>query len=289
MSHPRHPRRLLSALLLAAGVATTMPALAAQDNQTQLYDVEILVFANNNPDDQGEQWPANPGIPDLSGSAELGAPDGPTQLGPASFRLRADDAALKRSGRYQPILHMAWRQAAEPLDAGHGVHIHGPGNSDTVNGTVKLSEGRYLHLDIDLLYYPAGGPTGSTGGSVPAAAQNGPSTPDPTGNTGADGNPPGAPADAASPLPTPAGATDTGAGQTTMPAPKVWVSDPGVFRLDQHRKLRTGRVQYFDQPHFGVLALVTPYTPPKPKPETPAAGSGDNAPANDTSAAPNGQ
>ena len=276
MSHTRHPRRLLSALVLATGLATTLPALAAQDNQPQQFDVEILVFANNNPDDQGEQWPTNPGTPDLNAASEFGAPDGPTELGPGSFRLRADAAALKRSGRYQPILHLAWRQAPVPLNAGHAVHVHGPGNSDTVNGTVKLSEGRYLHLSIDLLYYPAGGPP-APGASAPGAGADGTATA--PGDTPADG--------AAAPTePGDTGAADSA--QTAMPAPKVWVSNPDVFRLHQERKLRTGRVQYFDQPHFGVLALVTPYTPPKPKPQAPTDHSGDSAPTDGTSAPANG-
>ncbi|MEJ2687744.1 MAG: CsiV family protein, partial [Gammaproteobacteria bacterium] len=208
-----------------------------------------------------------------------------TELGPGSFRLRADAAALKRSGRYQPILHLAWRQAPVPLNAGHAVHVHGPGNSDTVNGTVKLSEGRYLHLSIDLLYYPAGGPPGPDA-STPGTNDNGPSTPNQAGN---DGTAPGDnPADGAAAPTAPGDTGNADSAQTAVPAPKVWVSNPDVFRLHQERKLRTGRVQYFDQPHFGVLALVTPYTPPKPKPQAPADHSGDSAPTDGTSAPANG-
>ncbi|MGA7802536.1 MAG: CsiV family protein [Gammaproteobacteria bacterium] len=262
MKLTRHPRRLLSALALALGVslAAALPAQAAKASQTQQYDVEILVFANTNPDDQGEQWPTDPGAPDLGAASELGAPDGPTQLGPQNYRLSADDGALKRSGRYHPILHLAWRQTAGPLDASHGVHIHGPGASDTVDGTVKLSVGRYLHLDLDLLYRPTSNP----------AADPGPTT----ANGPASGE---------------AGSDTAGDGQSPVPLPAQWVSDPGVFRMQQHRRLRSREVQYFDQPHFGVLALVTPYTPPAPKPETPPDSAAGNAPDHGTSAPQGGQ
>lgn len=285
MKLTRHPRRLLSALALGVSLAAALPAQAAKDSQTQQYDVEILVFANTNPDDQGEQWPTDPGAPDLGAASELGAPDGPTQLGPQTYRLSADDTALKRSGSYQPLLHLAWRQTAGPLDASHGVHIHGPGTADTVDGIVTLSLGRYLHLDMDLLYRPTSDPAADTGqetAGAPAAGQAG---------SGTDRTTPDTPADDTTPAPTAPGSDrpNAGAGQTPVPMPTEWVSNPGVFRMQQHRRLRSGEVQYFDQPHFGVLALVTPYTPPAPKPKTPPDSAAGNAPDHGTSAPQGGQ
>ena len=35
----------------------------------------------------------------------------------------------------------------------------------------------------------------------------------------------------------------------------------GVFTLKQNRQIQTGRMQYFDTPHFGVLVLVTAIAP----------------------------
>jgi hypothetical protein len=58
----------------------------------------------------------------------------------------------------------------------------------------------------------------------------------------------------------------------------LWLHDPGarltgqatgdhrpagapVFRLREHRRMRSNELHYFDNPRFGVLALITPYAP----------------------------
>ncbi len=38
------------------------------------------------------------------------------------------------------------------------------------------------------------------------------------------------------------------------------------FRLNQHRRMRSKELHYFDHPKFGVIALITPYVPPEPAP-----------------------
>jgi len=46
------------------------------------------------------------------------------------------------------------------------------------------------------------------------------------------------------------------------------------FRLNQHRRMRSKELHYFDHPKFGVIALITPYVPPvhavQPEVSTPA-------------------
>ena len=34
------------------------------------------------------------------------------------------------------------------------------------------------------------------------------------------------------------------------------------FRLTEHRRMRSKEIHYFDNPRFGVIALITPYEPP---------------------------
>jgi len=34
------------------------------------------------------------------------------------------------------------------------------------------------------------------------------------------------------------------------------------FRLTEHRRMRSREIHYFDNPRFGVIALITPYEPP---------------------------
>jgi hypothetical protein len=64
------------------------------------------------------------------------------------------------------------------------------------------------------------------------------------------------------------------------PAPTV-LFQPGVepepqaapeFRLSEKRRMRSNEVHYFDNPRFGVLALITPYTPAQPPSDIPAEG-----------------
>ena len=38
------------------------------------------------------------------------------------------------------------------------------------------------------------------------------------------------------------------------------------FRLTEHRRMRSKEVHYFDNPRFGVIALITPYKPPPQEP-----------------------
>ena len=40
------------------------------------------------------------------------------------------------------------------------------------------------------------------------------------------------------------------------------------FRLAEHRRMRSKEIHYFDNPRFGVIALITPYEKP-PEPEEP--------------------
>jgi len=51
------------------------------------------------------------------------------------------------------------------------------------------------------------------------------------------------------------------------------------IRLTEQRRMRSNEIHYFDNPRFGVIALITPYEPP-PEPAT------DNAPATPPAVAP---
>jgi len=39
------------------------------------------------------------------------------------------------------------------------------------------------------------------------------------------------------------------------------------FRLTEHRRMRSREIHYFDNPRFGVIALITPYEPPPQEPD----------------------
>ena len=50
--------------------------------------------------------------------------------------------------------------------------------------------------------------------------------------------------------------------ENTIPGQAEPSADQGVHRLKQNRQIRTGQMQYFDTPYFGVLVYVTPISAP---------------------------
>jgi hypothetical protein len=161
------------------------------------YQVEIIVFENLTPDADGEVWLDNPGLPERSNSIDLvtgaaeaaavGAETGlvPFQaLGPSWFRLDGVFRTLRSTREYRPLLHVAWQQPGEGPAADRAVHLEqfrepaagataAEGGSYTVpeailDGTVQLRVGRFLHVAVDMAYFPrAERPTGA---AAPAAA-----------------------------------------------------------------------------------------------------------------------
>ncbi len=53
----------------------------------------------------------------------------------------------------------------------------------------------------------------------------------------------------------------------TIPADGLYYELPEI-RLTESRRMRSKEVHYFDNPRFGVIALITPYEPPVPPEET---------------------
>ncbi|MBI1732482.1 MAG: hypothetical protein HYR49_06900 [Gammaproteobacteria bacterium] len=150
-------RAVLCLVLWIAGAA---PAVAS------LYQVEIIVFAHTPPDADGEQWVSGAGMPAREGMAVLaGAGEGTgnvAPLPPSSYRLNGVMGALRRVGRYQPVLHTSWLQA----DRGgvRGVFFSQTPASSTelsltpdptrLQGNVRLRVTRFLHVDMDIAYLP---------------------------------------------------------------------------------------------------------------------------------------
>ncbi len=100
-----------------------------------------------------------------------------------------------------------------------------------IEGRLRLSLNRYLHLDIDLLYLAPDGP-------VPPDME--------TGSASSDASEVPSAADAAAAarpieISGEAGNEETG---------------PRYFRLRQSRRIRAGELHYFDHPYLGLLVLV---------------------------------
>lgn len=219
-----------AALPLRADPATPTPT------STPWYRVELVVFARLSPHaGSHETWPANPGVPDFShsvalvpaqGSAGADSGDGAvvTPLGPIPYQELPTSKAgmsgvvkvLNGSGRYRVLLHIAWRQPADAPRSARPVRVQLP--DGVLEGTVRLTHSRYLHVALDLLYRPAGGP-------LDAAASTGDAV--------------------------------TGSAAAAAPAANGTASSP-AYRMRQHRRIDPGVLNYFDHPLFGVLIKTSP-------------------------------
>ncbi len=146
--------------------------------QTTWYTIEVIVFQHLSNDGlYTEHWPADPGRPAIEGAITLTTDTGDESgqtfnpnafqlLNSSEFQLREAAGRLKRSGGYRPLLHIAWRQPGYTRSGARKVHIHtGLPNrfrasgeldvslSHVVEGTLRLSRARYLHLEADLLHH----------------------------------------------------------------------------------------------------------------------------------------
>ena len=163
---------LAAAAAVIAGAIFTIPAGASE----RWFTVEIIVFHDLRDEAlHAEHWPQEPGEPPLEGAVELTRRhEGDDAAAPHAFRLVSRSGlalgpvvtALRRSEWYRPLVHAAWRLPGLPLKAARparvGMHL-GVGDATggrggrgaSVNGTVKVSLKRYLHVDVDLLYIRA--------------------------------------------------------------------------------------------------------------------------------------
>lgn len=279
--------RTALAMLVLIGLAIPSTTLAAQKSAPRWYDVEIIVFRNVSPPGLSDElWPTRPSMPDVQNAVSLkpfrsaGRPQPFSRLPSSGDRLDGVWKALKRSSRYQPILHIAWTQPGYSPANARAVRLHGkrtiqppapagsappaeaaavPGGGDAtaqprpssggsdaaaapgpvyqLDGTVKLSVVRYLHLTVDMIYSQV-------------VSGTGPSSP------GGDGSGTSAAPQAGGAQPGGSGSTQQGSGALN--------ATPGVgprlvrFPMRQQRRMRSGKLHYLDNPRFGILALVTP-------------------------------
>ncbi len=136
--------RTLLFLVTAALLFLAPPVLAKS------YDVEIIIFERLGMG--SEQWPDNPGRPELHDAILLKPGPGTkefTVLPKSRWRLRKEAANLRGKG-LTPLVHLAWRHPAESRDKSKPIQIQSA-SSGALDGTVKISVERYLHIDLDLL------------------------------------------------------------------------------------------------------------------------------------------
>jgi len=112
------------------------PVVADED----LYDFEMVVFERPG-GGADEFWPAEPGEPDREAAATRleSLPGGPKVLGPEAYTLKKKGLIVHE--------HIAWRQAPPDRNSSRWYSI----GSARLNGLVRVTRGRFLHLETDLV------------------------------------------------------------------------------------------------------------------------------------------
>jgi len=174
-------------ILLILSISSSL----AQAASTTKYRFEIIVFEYTNKQNSAtEAWPDNPGYPNyakaifsISGKkTQVASRQNPNinfqLLQPSQFILKKEANVIKRSSSRKLLLHSAWIQSmqsksrAYPVSVKIGKSYNNPGNAYNNNafgdmvkspslapatlrqleGTIKISISRYLHVWTDLLY-----------------------------------------------------------------------------------------------------------------------------------------
>lgn len=152
---------------------------------TQWYQVELLIFENNDPKGLSEHWPLEPDKPNYRNIAYLkrhkdNERDNFQLLPRKEYKLTDAKQRLTRDG-HRMVFHRAWIQQIEadkqnkslhliggkrykiheqPSDFSHGMtaqqNISGKATvrkQYEMDGIITLNRGRYLHVDADFVFH----------------------------------------------------------------------------------------------------------------------------------------
>ncbi len=276
-------RKSLLPLLLALVSQSALAEIA----DTRWYDVEVILFAQTNPDYRtSETWPIDYTPPDMENARELLPQDvakrdplRPTAfrlLDPKELNLDADARRIDEARDLQLLTHFGWRQPGLPQQAALAVRVDQPlfDRIQAMNEAAALSEGkpvevksdgmemvekpqlegtlrlilsRYLHIETDLLLKEP-----------------------------VEGQPLYSDAEQANVVlfSEPAMGPGTAAGQAqpdlfAMAAENAAQAPYRVYFMHQSRRMRSSEVHYLDHPVFGMVIKVVPYQPPETEQTSP--------------------
>lgn len=222
---------LLFGWILFQTLLSTAAVAAEEAGEPVWYQFEILVFERiATGAGSTEGWPLDPGRPDSANATWFSKGQPLNNNQPVPFRmLPAEERSLndawgqmRRSRDYRPLYHVAWRQPMESPGRAKPIYFsllpeNGAQASDMnppkLEGTLKFSIKRYLHLDADIVLHRA------ASGIDPQATQG-----------------------------------------TLGFAPHF-----RHYRLQERRRMRSGKLHYIDHPVLGMLTIAKRYTPPKPE------------------------
>ncbi|WP_390619000.1 CsiV family protein [Maricurvus nonylphenolicus] len=324
-------KQLLATTLSLALYATATTGLAQQvsteapeEKEIRWYQIELLAFSQNVPNQAQEQWrtdialayppnwqrlkqplqlaPLAEDTEENTASAEEAAPstDGNTPLGtdlerepyyllPEEQReLNNNARALARDKRYRVLFHESWRQPVVDIDNAPSLLIHGGeiyGEHQELEGSITISVARYLHLHTNLWLSEF---TRNYGQNQQSWRQDSDSKDWPMLPIRPDLRK--VESQDWMPLAT---QEDAWSGLTSLETEydkilnQPYVLDQVVL-LKQKRRMRSGELHFIDHPLVGLLIKITPYELPEEIEEETQLMDGDTAliPAAEATATP---
>ncbi len=175
-----------------------------------------------------------------------------TLLDPEQYSMDAIYQKLVALDAYQPIMRAAWTQTTPGQNEAPAIRLRALGSPPPgLDGTVKLYQGRFVHLGVDLELDAEGAFAGGGAGNDMRSATDRAIAGSMPGNDGAQDPRSGS----RQPIPV---YSDRGYGE------EIYVDDtagfypqPVRYRIDEVRIMRDGEIRYYDHPRFGVIAKLT--------------------------------
>ncbi len=206
----------------------TSTALASAE---KWYRVEVLVIESKDKSALAEEWPINPGKPSFTNAISLNTDpaadfslinENELSLGKAKKRLQKN---------YRLVMHKGWRQTLSDKDVAQNVRILGGETYGSegfeVDGVIKLSTGRYMNVDADLLFYKPMKLISAANAELGVSAEN-----------------------------------NQGTAHFSEVLSKQWQDEPAArlqpFRLKESSRLKADEIHYIDHPLYGIIIVVTP-------------------------------
>lgn len=123
---------------------------AAAENR---YQVEVIVFEHLRLGGD-EYWPERNQKPQWDNALSIfsgGSEDSRfTPLPSSAYKMGGVYRVLRSSQDYRPFMHVAWQQVGLPASRARPVYVSSDGGQ--VEGSIRLRQSRFLHVDMDLIY-----------------------------------------------------------------------------------------------------------------------------------------
>ncbi len=162
-SHLRKPS--LQTLLLCAALLASSAALGAAPDRQRLFNIEMIVFADDRPDNAtSELWRNDQALrypPELIELVSASDFDAAANTGRGSLlvnnladpELVAAYRRMRNSRWLRPLFAGSWQQQLQATDTAPSLLVTGGkqfGRYHELSGSIKLSLDRYLHINSDL-------------------------------------------------------------------------------------------------------------------------------------------